>query len=146
MLWNLQILVENFLKLTLHEARPSLMIPTCDPDCNIPWTPFNQIISLGSPCGTALSSSCVALSIAIEYVYYTEEQSEHSKIKLTMTHSTNMLASTDTSILDDDFSMRQSGEIVKYPLHKKILLVCTALIYATICSFARFAIGAHSLD
>ena len=45
-------------------------------DESIPWTTTKEVISLGSPSGTALSSMCVALSIIIEYIYYTEEQNE----------------------------------------------------------------------
>lgn len=41
---------------------------------------------------------------------------------------------------------RSTVEIEKYPLYKKVILITLALIYASICCFARFALGAHSLD
>ena len=43
---------------------------------DIPWTSVNQVISLGAPCGSAFTSMTVALSVVIEYIYYTEEQIE----------------------------------------------------------------------
>jgi len=43
-------------------------------DENIPWIKIEEVISLGSPSGSALSSMCIALSVVIEYFNHTEEQ------------------------------------------------------------------------
>ena len=60
------------------------------PDNVITWTPPTQIISLGTPSGTALSSMCIALSVVIEHIYHTEEQSEHNSVRLSFTRSNHM--------------------------------------------------------
>ena len=44
-------------------------------------------MTLGAPSGTALTSMCIAISITIEYIWHTEEQSEYRNLRLTMTEN-----------------------------------------------------------
>ena len=68
-LWFMQVFLNTFLKLALRQGRPSMVIKDA-------WTSVDQVISLGSPSGTALTSMCISLSVVIEYIYHTEEQNE----------------------------------------------------------------------
>ena len=60
------------------------MPPESVGDGYIKWTPKGQIISLGTPSGTALSSMCIALSVVMEHIYHTEEESEHDSLRLSV--------------------------------------------------------------
>ena len=84
-LWMVQIFVESFFKLVMHSARPSqVMKRSYDDDGSviIPWTPPDQIISLGTPSGAACVSMAISLSIVIEYINHSEEELQHGDIRL----------------------------------------------------------------
>ena len=84
-LWCAQIFLEVWFKLCFHEARPPMVFPPETRETGaIKWIPAGQIISLGTPSGTALSSMCIALSVVIEHIYHTEEQSEHNNLRLSI--------------------------------------------------------------
>ena len=118
------------------EPRPSMVVID---DVTL-WTPYTQIISLGSPSNTSLATMCIALSFVIEFIYHTEEMSEHNNIRLTFSQNETRPGSNGMD------SSARSGETVTYPLRKKVLLISGAIFYSFIEGFARFIIGAHSLD
>lgn len=66
-------------------------------DKSIPWISLEEVISLGSPSGSALSSMCVALSVVIEYFNHTEEQYDQNIGRLTLTHEVTMSISQSVS-------------------------------------------------
>ena len=82
-LWFMQVFFNSFLKLAMRQGRPSMVINEPD-DPSIPWTSLKQIISLGCPCGSALQSMCISLSVIIEYIYHTEEQYNLGVARLTI--------------------------------------------------------------
>ena len=88
-LWNFQVFLNGFFKLVMRQGRPAMVIPsqTSSSGVEIPWTSGVDIISLGSPSGTSLFAMCIALSVVMEHIYHTEEQSEHDNIRLTLTES-----------------------------------------------------------
>ena len=100
----------------------------------VPWTSFESIIDLGLPSSTALTSMSLGLSIVIEYIYHTEEQSEHNNIRLTMSAN-----SFNQSILND-----KGQEPVA--LWKKICLFSLVILISLFVGVSRFIIGSHSLD
>ena len=119
-------------------------------DESIPWTTTKEVISLGSPSGTALSSMCVALSIIIEYIYYTEEQNEQNIGRLTLTQDVTL--SISRSVSDDPPCSRRESlfnssiDVIKYPLWKKVCFILLAVTFAIIMGLTRFILGAHSMD
>ena len=66
-----------------------------DPD--VPWTSFNQVISLGSPSGTSLQSMTIALAVVIDHIYYTEEQIELNVARLTLSNEQSLSFSQSVS-------------------------------------------------
>ena len=138
LLWSFQVFIETFSKFAMREPRPSMVVSPVDGF--ILWTPYTQIISLGSPCNTSLSTMCITLSFVIEYIYHTEEQSEHNNIRLSISQNETRPVSHGMD------SSARSGEIETYPLWKKVLLISGAIFYSFIEGFSRFIIGAHSLD
>ena len=49
------------------------------------WMPSDEVVDLGSLCGTSLTSMSIALSVVIEYIYHTEEQASLNVVRLTVT-------------------------------------------------------------
>ena len=80
----------------------------------------------------------IALSLVIEYIYHTEEDSVHNNIRLSMTR--------DDSRLRTNSQHSMSGVAISYPLWKKILLITLAVAFSVVVGISRFIIGAHSLD
>ena len=69
LLWFAQVFLNAFLKLALRQGRPSMVTKES-------WTSYDQVISLGSPAGAALTAMCISLSLVLEYIYHTEETNE----------------------------------------------------------------------